>query len=103
MEQAASTEEVRKNNQLHHKLHAVIHGHQLNTLNRWLQDTGVRIGSERKMRTVVQGVVGTNLASEALPFSFPLKRGGEEMLPAPLSHVSDLSEKMFPLLEQNER
>ena len=50
----------------------------------------MRIGSERKMKTVVQEVVGTNLASEALPFSLPLKRGGEEMRPAP-SYIPDLS------------
>ena len=61
------------------------------------------IGSERKMRSVAQAVVGTNLASEALPFSFPLKRGGEEMRPAALCYVSDLGEKVFQLLEQNER
>jgi len=50
----------------------------------------VRIGSER-MKTAVQEVVGTNLASEALPFSLPLKGGGEEMRPAPPSYIPDLS------------
>ena len=61
------------------------------------------IGGERKMRRVAQAVVGTNLALEALPFSFPLKQGGKEMHPAGLCYVPDLGEKVFQLLEQNER
>ena len=48
-------------------------------------------------------MVGTNLSSEALPLSFPLKRGGEEMRPAALCYVPDLGQKMFQLLDQNER
>ena len=54
------------------------------------------------MRRVPQAVVGTYLALEALPFSFPLKRGGEEMLLAALCYMPDLGQ-VFQLLEQNER
>ena len=48
-------------------------------------------------------MVGTNLGSEALPFSFPLKLGGEEMRPAALRYVPNLGQNVFQLLEQNKR
>ena len=53
------------------------------------------------MRRVTQTVVGTKLALEALPFLF--KRGGVEIHQAALCCVPDLGQKVFQLLEQNER
>ena len=70
---------------------------------RWLRASGITMGSERKMRTASKEMVGTNLASEAAPFSFSLKSGGEEIRLAPLVYVPDLEAKVFELLEQNER
>ena len=45
------------------------------------------MGSERKMRKAAKEMVGTNLVSEAAPFSFSLKRGGEEIRIAPLVYL----------------
>ncbi len=72
-------------------------------IHRWLKASGVTMGSERKMRKVATEMVGTNLLSEAAPFSFSLKRGGEEIRAVPLVYVPDLGAKVFQLLEQNEK
>ena len=45
---------------------------------------------------------GTNLAAEAVPFSMHLK-DGVDLSPAPMVHVPNLGEKVFQLLDQNER
>ncbi len=66
-------------------------------------DCGITMGSERKMRKAAAEMVGTNLSSEAAPFSFSLKRGGEEIRAAPMVYVPDLGAKVLQLLEQNER
>ena len=58
--------------------------------NRWLKDSEVTIGSERKMRR--SSSTSSGVASEALLFSFPLKRGREEMHPVPLCYAPDLLE-----------
>ena len=64
---------------------------------------GVSIASERKQRALSKELVGSNLASEAALFSFPMESCGEELRPAPLVYVPDLSGKIFQLLEQNDR
>ena len=62
------------------------------------------IASERKQRALSKELVGSNLASEAALFSFPMEScGKEELRPAPLVYVPDLSGKIFQLLEQNNR
>ena len=64
---------------------------------------GVSIASERNQRALSKELVGSNLASEAAFFSFPMVSCGEELRPAPLVYVPDLSGKIFQLLEQNYR
>ena len=54
-------------------------------------------------RALSKELVGSNLASEAALFSFPMESCGEELRPAPLVYVPDLSGKIFQLLEQNDR
>ena len=70
---------------------------------RWMKAWGVSIASERKQRALSKELVGSNLASEAALFSFPMESCGEELRPAPLVYVPDLSGKIFQLLEQNDR
>ena len=41
------------------------------------------------------------LAAEAIPFTFPLKSGGEELRAAPMVYTPDLSTKISNLLDQN--
>ena len=61
------------------------------------------MGSERKMRMAAKEMVGSNLASEAAPFTFPLKSSGVEIRAAPYVYVPELEAKVKQLLEQNER
>lgn len=70
---------------------------------RWMKAWGVTVASERKQRALSKELVGNNLSSEAALFSFPLESCGEELRPAPLVYVPDLSGKIFQLLEQNDR
>ena len=53
------------------------------------------------MRNASQLLVSTEILCEAVPFSFPMKRGGEELRPAPLAYVSHIVTKVQELLEQN--
>ena len=43
------------------------------------------------------------IASEAIPFSFTSKRGGQEIRLAPLPCVTDLISVIFHLLDERER
>ena len=65
------------------------------------KEVGIQIESERKMRNASQLLVSTEILCEAVPFSFPMKRGGEELRPAPLAYVSHIVTKVQELLEQN--
>ena len=47
-------------------------------------------------------MVGDNLEAEAVPFTFSLASGGEEIRAAPIVYVPDLVEKVFALLQENE-
>ena len=61
------------------------------------------VASERKPRALSKELVGSNLSSEAALFSCTLESCGEELRPAPLVYVPDLSGKIFQLLEQNDQ
>ena len=41
--------------------------------------------------------------SESVPFAFNLKRGGQELRPAPLAFVDDLKSMLFHLLDEKRR
>ena len=70
---------------------------------RWLKMWGVHIKSERNLRNTSGQLVSTEVLYEAVPFSFPIKRGGEELRPAPLAYIPNLVAKVEELLHQNER
>ena len=70
-------------------------------INRFLKDWGVYFSSERRQRKHAQELVGDILAAEAIPFTFPLKSGGEELRAAPMVYTPDLITKIFDLLDQN--
>ncbi len=73
------------------------------SLHRWLRASGITIPSEKKQQLLSHELLGDNLESEAVPFSFALKHGGEDLRPAPLVYVPDVAAKVFQLLDQNER
>ena len=63
---------------------------------------GVDLASEHSMRKLSIQQSGTNLAAEAVAFSLSLK-DGVDLSPAPMVYIPDLGEKVFTLLDQNER
>lgn len=60
----------------------------------------MKVASEPKLRKRSKEIITTNLLAEAVPFTFTLKSGGEEIRAAPLVYVPDL-EKIFQLLQKN--
>ena len=52
------------------------------------------------MKTDLQNI---QITAEAIPFSFPTKRGGQEIRLAPLACVTDLTSVIFHLLDERER
>ena len=69
---------------------------------RWLTEWNVSVVSEPKLRKRSKEVITTNLKAEAVPFTFSLTSGGEEIRAAPLVFVPDLKAKIFQLLDKNE-
>ena len=59
------------------------------------------LGSERRQRAVAKGLVGENLRAEAVPMTFRLKDGGEEIRAVPLVYIPNLQKKVFDLLDEN--
>ena len=70
---------------------------------RWLKMWGVQIESERKLRITSKKLLSTEIYSEAVPFSFPMKSGGEEHRPAAFAYFPHLVAKAEELLQQNDR
>ena len=63
----------------------------------------ISLGPEYKARSLAHDLVGPNLASELMAFTFPLDGGGDEVRKAPMAYVPDLPAKVTQLLEQNDR
>ena len=59
--------------------------------------------SEKKQRAFSHEILGENLQSEAAPFYFAMKDGGEDLIPAPIVYVPDLLALIFQHLDQNKR
>ena len=52
---------------------------------------GAKLSSESKQRQLmVEELQNLHVEAESIPFSFNLKRGGQELRPAPLAYVDDL-------------
>lgn len=54
----------------------------------------ITLGPEYKVRSLARDLVGPNLASELVPFTFSLDSGGEEVRKAPMAYVPDLPGKV---------
>ncbi len=68
-----------------------------------MKSWGISIASERKTRALAKTRVTTQVVVEAVPFTFSLKRGGEEVRAAPLVYIPHLEDKIWELLDQNKR
>lgn len=62
----------------------------------------ISLGSESKVRSLASDLVGSNLSSELVAFTFSLD-SGEEIRKAPMAYVPDLLAKVTQLLDQNDR
>ena len=64
----------------------------------------VSFAGEQKQRGLVRELVGPNLSSESLPFTFSIDKGkSEEIRRAPIAYVPDLVAKVTQLLDQNDK
>lgn len=61
----------------------------------------ISLSTESKVRSLARSLVGPNLASELVPFTFALDGGGEEVRKAP--YIPDIQAKVKQLLDQNDR
>ena len=63
---------------------------------------GISIAAEGKMRQEAKEIVGDDVHSESVPFSFTHKDGGEIIKPAAMAYISNLWQKIQGLLESND-
>lgn len=71
---------------------------------RWLTQWGISLGSEGKQRKVAGELLGKNLEAEAIPLTFPLKKGGgEEVRTKAFCYVPDLVSKVLTMAEEKEK
>ena len=61
---------------------------------RWLKETGVSLGAEKKQRVLSNYLVGDNLEVELTPFSFAVSGGGEDIRDAPHTFTLSLTQKV---------
>ena len=69
---------------------------------RWMKSWGIAIAGEKKMRAISAQVVGENLMAEAVPLTFHLKDGGEEILSAPMAYIPNLWKKVEDMLNESD-
>ena len=69
-----------------------------------MKEWRITFASEGKERQLAKELVGPNLTTEMMPFTFSLDGGAsEEIRKAPMAYVPDLCAKVIQLLEQNDK
>ena len=69
-----------------------------------MKSWGVSITSEQKLHKLVHDQLEpVSIVAESVPFAFSLKRGGEEMRPAPLAYASDQCSLVYQKLDENHK
>lgn len=63
----------------------------------------IKLSSEAKERSLARELVGPNIAAEAVPLTFPMDNGGNEVRKAPMAYVPNLAAKVVQLLNQNDK
>ena len=74
-----------------------------NNVFRLLKEWGIALSSERQQRKCGKELLGDDVVVEAVPFSFPLRVGGEEIRASPIAYTPDLAAKIIHLLEENRK
>jgi hypothetical protein len=67
-----------------------------------MKSWNVSFDGEQKQRHLVKELLGPNLSSESVPFTFSVDHR-EEICRAPMAFVPDLVAKITQLLDQNDR
>ena len=67
-------------------------------MNEW----GLTIASEKRMRKVASELIGDNLEAELAPMSFSHKDGGEVIKEAPIAYILRLWEKIEDLNQNSD-
>lgn len=70
---------------------------------RWLGAWKIKLDSEAKERSLAKELVGGNIESESIPFTFSIDGGGEEVRKAPMAYIPDLVSKVIQILDQNDK
>ncbi len=52
---------------------------QASYIHRWLAEEGIKIASEKKMRSLSKEIISVEVLADIAPFTRSLKGGGEEM------------------------
>ena len=69
-----------------------------------MKSWGAQLASEKQQRDLMKTQLNEiEVESEAVPFSFEMKREGRELRPAAMGFVQDLKALIFCLLEENSR
>ena len=69
-----------------------------------MKSWGTNMASEGKQRALMEEQLSElSVEGESIPFSFNLKRGGQELRPAPLAYVNSLKAMLFHLLDEKQR
>ena len=68
-----------------------------------MKEWKINLASEKKERCLAKKLIGPNVASETVPFTFALDDGGEEIRQSPMAYVPDLVSKVKQLLDQNDK
>ncbi len=75
-----------------------------NTTCRWMKSWGINLASEAKQRSLMKDQLSNlPVKSESVPFAFNLKRGGQELRPAPLAYIDSLESMICQLLDEKQR
>lgn len=73
----------------------VVDNHIMPTmLFRWMAQEGIRIGSEKQQRRLSKEIVSVEIQAETAPFTFSLKRGGEEVRASAIAYLPCLKDKV---------
>ena len=68
-----------------------------------MKSWGINIASEAKQRSLMKDQLSNLLVkSESVPFALNLKRGGQELCPAPLAYIDNLESMIFHLLDEKQ-
>ena len=70
---------------------------------RCLKPLGLSLPCLKRQRETANELLGNNLISESPNFFFPTKIGGVEARAAPYVYVQDLTQKVFDLIDDNDR